>query len=340
MECDRHSFRSLRRLTLVGALLCAFLLAKAQAPAGYYDGAKGKCGKELKTALFQKITAHTQRSYSQLWTDFAKTDVRPDGTIWDMYSNATSYSPTLDHGKDYKKEGDCFNREHSFPKSWFGGDESDPMYTDLFHLYPTDGYVNYRRGNVPFGETEGKTYKSAGNFSKMGQSTVQGYTGVVFEPADEYKGDFARSYFYVVTAYEDDVPSWECEMLAGNSYPAFSDWALPMLLRWAADDPVSQKEIDRNNAVYGIQHNRNPYIDFPGLEQYVWGEKTTTAFDPDTYTASVQNVSATVKPTNSSQNVYSISGRCVHRRNSTAVTTDGTLPQGVYVVDGKKVMVK
>lgn len=209
------------------------------------------------------------------------TDRREDGKVWDMYSSTTDFTFTSDQCGTYKTEGDCYNREHSFPKSWFN--DASPMYTDLFHLYPTDGYVNNRRDNYPFGETNGEQYKSNGGYSKLGKCTSPGYSGTVFEPDDEYKGDFARSYFYMATCYEDRIATWNSDMLAHNSYPAYAKWALDMLLRWAAEDPVSPKEIARNNAVYKIQKNRNPYIDFPGLEQYVWGSKTGIPFDPDNY---------------------------------------------------------
>ena len=278
---DRRWMHRQRFLFLSSFFLIALTLW-AQAPQGYYAGAKGKKAKALKTALYSIITSHTTRSYDNLWDDFKKTDVRDDGKIWDMYSNATSYVPGGSaQGKNYSKEGDSYNREHSFPKSWFN--DAKPMYTDLFHLYPTDGYVNNRRSNYPYGETAGETYQSKGGFSKLGKSTLPDYSGTVFEPADEYKGDFARSYFYMATCYENHISSWSSPMLSGDSYPAFSTWALEMLLRWAAQDPVSEKEVARNNAVYGIQKNRNPFIDFPGLEQYVWGSMVGVAFDPDNY---------------------------------------------------------
>lgn len=272
-----------RRGLALWSVLCFALVALAQAPSGYYSAAKGKSGKNLKTALYGIVADHTQRSYKQLWTDFKTTDVRPDGKIWDMYSNVTNYEPGGSaQGANYSGEGTSYNREHSFPKSWFN--DATPMYTDLFHLYPTDGYVNNRRSNYPFGETDGEKYQSAGGFSKLGTCTLEGYSGIVFEPADEYKGDFARTYFYMATAYENKIGSWTSDMLSGDSYPAYKTWALQMLLRWAKEDPVSEKETARNNAVYGIQGNRNPYIDFPGLEQFVWGDSVLVTFDPDHYT--------------------------------------------------------
>lgn len=271
----------MKRLLSSWTLLCVLFQLWAQIPAGYYEFATGTHGSGLKTALFSIITEHTERSYKELWTDMQKTDVREDGRVWDMYSSSSDFIFIDDQCGTYKKEEDCYNREHSFPKSWFNDDY--PMYTDLFHLYPTDGYVNNQRGNYPFGETNGEKYKSNGGFSKLGKSTVSGYSDIVFEPADEYKGDFARSYFYMVTCYENRIATWNSDMLDGKSYPGFAQWALDMLLRWAAEDPVSEKETARNNKVYGIQGNRNPYIDFPGLEQYVWGEKTHVDFDPDNY---------------------------------------------------------
>lgn len=271
----------MKRYISLWTLLCALIQLWAQAPAGYYNAADGKQGRQLKTALFQIITAHTERSYADLWTDMQQTDAREDGKVWDMYSATTNYTFVNDQCGNYSGEGSCYNREHSFPKSWFN--DASPMYTDLFHLYPTDGKVNGMRGNHPFGETARPTYTSNNGFSKLGPSSVSGYSGTVFEPADEYKGDFARSYFYMATCYEDRIAGWNSDMLAGNSYPAYKQWAVDMLLRWAAEDPVSEKEIRRNNTVYGIQHNRNPYIDFPGIEQYVWGDKTGVAFDADHY---------------------------------------------------------
>ncbi len=268
-------------------LLLAFLFiasqAFAQAPSGYYDKADGKKGSALKTVLSEIISAgYNTISYDGLWTAYKTTDLRPDGKIWDMYSNITNFDPDRGHSGNYHDEGDVYNREHSFPKSWFN--EGKPMYSDLVHVVPTDGYVNNRRSNYPFGEVASVSYKSNDGFSKVGGcNSAIGYSGTVFEPNDEYKGDFARIYFYMATRYESQISSWSSPMLAGNKYPAYTDWALKMLLRWAKEDPVSQKEIDRNNGVYELQHNRNPFVDYPGLEQYVWGTHKDIAFDSQNY---------------------------------------------------------
>jgi len=278
--------------TYMTLLLAAVaLLASAAAPNGsgtYYQNANGKKGAQLKTALCGIIYNRTEKSYDYLWTAFRTTDKRSDGKVWDMYSSITKFTFGTDQAGNYQKEGDVYNREHSFPKSWFGG-EVMPMYSDLHHMYPTDGYVNNMRGNLPFGKVSNPTYSSSGGFSKVGPCSYSGYTGKVFEPADEYKGDFARTYFYMVTCYEEKLADWYSKnsesqaTIDGTKYPAFQSWQLNMLMEWATNDPVSEKEINRNNAVYGIQNNRNPFIDYPGLEQYIWGNKKDVAFDYDDY---------------------------------------------------------
>ena len=199
----------------------------------YYKPADGKKGAALKTALCGVIYDRNEggdlnTAYKALWTHFKKTDAKPNGKVWDMYSNKREMEFGTDQAGNYSKEGDVYNREHSMPNSWFGG-KVMPMYTDLHHLYPTDGYVNNKRANYPFGETANPSWKSANDFSKLGKCTYPGYDGVVFEPNDEYKGDFARTYFYMVTCYEEQLPTWYTNnaesrpTLDGNTYPGLSN---------------------------------------------------------------------------------------------------------------------
>lgn len=251
------------------------LFVLAQPKAGYYDQAIGKYSAGLKTALYLTVSEHNVRTYKQLWTDFRTTDIKPDGTVWDMYSNCT-YTfglPDQDSGSGGGSECQHYNREHSFPFSWFNSDKSSAMYTELFHLYPADKYINNERGNLPYGETATSSAKTYLNGSKRGPSSFPGYSGTVFEPIDEYKGDFARTYFYVVTAYENAVASWKSDHLSDNAYPALNSWTVDLLLKWHRLDPVSKKETDRNNAVESIQNNRNPFIDYPQLADHIWGNK-------------------------------------------------------------------
>ena len=246
----------------------------AQIPAGYYSTADGKTGAELKTALYLIIKDHDALTYSDLWTAFQTTDKKSNGKVWDMYSDNPGGTPPYeytfitDQCGNYSGENSCYNREHSFPKSWFN--DGYPMYTDLFHLYPTDGYVNGKRSNYPFGEVGSASWTSM-NGSKLGTSSYPGYSGTVFEPIDEYKGDFARTYFYMVTRYENVITTWSAEVLNGTKYPAFATWTKNMLLEWHRQDPVSQKELDRNNVIYtSFQHNRNPFIDHPEYAECIW----------------------------------------------------------------------
>lgn len=267
--------------TLLSLLLITILvITKAQAPADYYNTATGKTGATLKTALYDIIKDHTVVSYTPgVWNAFSTTDRKANGKVWDMYSDVPGgtlpyeYSMGSNQCGSYSGEGDCYNREHSFPKSWFG--DVAPMNVDIFHLYPTDGYVNGKRSNYPYGIVGTATWTSQ-NGSKLGGSSTEGYAGMVFEPIDEYKGDFARTYFYMVTRYENVVATWISNTeakptLNGTAFPAFNSWILNVLLTWNAADPVSSKEISRNNAVYAIQHNRNPYIDHPEYVNSVWG---------------------------------------------------------------------
>lgn len=262
-----------------------FSLLSAQVPENYYASANGKKGAELKTQLFDIIKKPQVSSYSTLWKFFEKTDMLPStGKVWDMYSHNPNgkQSYLFNFRKNrcgfYKKEGDCYNREHSVPKSWFK--EAPPMHSDLFHVYPTDGFVNNKRGNLPFGEVGISSWTSL-NGSKIGQNTFGDYTKTVFEPIDEYKGDFARSYFYMATAYEDKIEYWVSEQIGGSAYPGFSQWSLDLLLKWHRQDPVSLKEVRRNEAIYLIQKNRNPYIDYPELVEHVWGKQKDVPFSTE-----------------------------------------------------------
>lgn len=216
-------------------------------------------GDDLITALSKVIYTSNGVSYDGLWNAYKTTDIKP-GTnyIWDMYSNENYVVGGSKQGATYTKEGDSYNREHSIPQSWF--DKKSPMKSDLFHVYPTDGYVNNRRSNYPFGEVSSSSYTSK-NGSKLGEC-INSSIGTVFEPIDEYKGDFARTYFYMLTRYKSQIGSWGGGVFKG-SFPYLNTYFLDTYIKWAIEDPVSEKEIARNEAVYKIQKNRNPFIDHP-----------------------------------------------------------------------------
>lgn len=269
----------LYKLWAIAVMLVA-LTTQAAEPTGYYNAAEGKSGQALLKALEGIVGNHTTISYDGLWDLYKYSDVGSDGYILDMYSTA-KFKPGTNQCGSYSSVGDCYNREHSFPKSWFN--DASPMVSDAFHIVPTDGKVNNQRSNYPFGVCANGTYlagtSKAKPLGKLGKSTYSGYSGTVFEPDDIYKGDFARMYFYMAAAYNSRIASWNSDMLNKTSYPAFSTWAINMLLEWNKLDPVSEKETKRNQAVCDgnggkyKQNNRNPFVDHPELAEYIWGGK-------------------------------------------------------------------
>lgn len=264
--------------------LCALLAAWssfgafAEIPSGYYNSLNGKKDAELKTAVYEVIRNFTSvSSYTNLPDYFKRTDVRPNTNYWwDMYSD-------MDVPINIQF-GTYMNREHSFPKSWWGSTTATATqykaYTDLNHLYPGEARANQAKSNYPLGEVSTAS-KFDNGVTKVGPpvSGQGGGAAFVFEPDDEYKGDFARTYFYMVTCYQDY--RWATSymfMLQQNTYPTLNQWSVNMLLKWSREDPVSDKETQRNEKVYSIQNNRNPFIDFPDLAEYIWGNKKGETF--------------------------------------------------------------
>lgn len=323
----------MKRLTITSILACIVALTFAQGPnntGNYYQAANGKKGEALKTALFNIIKNPSVTSYSGLKEAYKTTDVRPDGYIRDWYSNTTNYVPGSAFG-NYKKEGDAYNREHSVPQSWFS--EASPMKSDIVHVFPVDGYVNNRRSNYPFGEVGNVTYQSNNNYSKLGYGkTGLGYSSLVFEPNDEVKGDIARIYFYMATCYQDRINNWSGESFTGSTaYQPFAQWTLNMLLRWSEQDPVDEVERARNAAVYTVQKNRNPFVDYPGLEQYVWGTLTDQSFSYDHYANVTRIDGVYTEPEPHNGAIYNLKGQRV----------DGQLLRpGLYVREGRKFLVR
>ncbi len=280
----------MKRIVFVFIAIFSFCFAFAKVTTStnfstYYSAANGKSGDAIRTALEGIIDGHTIVSYDNLYYLYVASDSRSDGSLWDMYSTCS-----WTHGKkkcgNYSGVCDCYNREHSVPASWFN--DASPMYTDAFHLYPTDGKVNNQRSNLMFGECSGGSYLDSDALGRAGTSTFSGYSysGKVFEPDDEYKGDFARTYFYMATRYASSCANWDNHF--SNSNSGLSNYSVALFLKWHREDPVSEKELIRNEAIYGNptynstgykQGNRNPFIDFPCLAEYIWGEYKGQAVD-------------------------------------------------------------
>lgn len=282
----------------------------AQIPAAYYNTATGS-GYTLKTQLFNIINNNTNSTstatYSQLWSLFTETAYRDnyyenDGSLLDIYSeipngaDSYEYTSTAEQcsGSTPSTEGGCYNKEHTMPQSVFNS--SYPMYSDAHFVLPTDNRVNAWRDNYPYGivttnvtavpisnsaaNNANTTPCYTSNGSKLGQNSnsgyAAGYSGVVFEPIDEFKGDIARALLYFATRYQDQIPSWSYEMFNGTGNQVFTDTFLNILISWHLLDAVSPYEIAKNNAVYNFQGNRNPYIDHPEYVCQIWSTQCAT----------------------------------------------------------------
>ena len=259
----------MNKLYLFITLIFAAVTLSAQ-PQGYYNGTDGLTGNALKAKLHSIIKNDDHLSYSAMINAYQQTDAKPNGKVWDIYSDVPNGTPPYqynfsDNCGNYSGEGDCYNREHLWAQSWTSNDGTHK--TDLHHVLPTDGYVNGKRSNYAFGEVRNASWTSR-NGSKLGNNTVSGFSGTVFEPIDEYKGDIARALMYVSVRYYQEDNSWSTSDMTNKS--VIKDWAMTMLLRWHEEDPVSDKEINRNNAVYNIQRNRNPFVDYPEFANMIW----------------------------------------------------------------------
>ena len=298
-------------------LLVLFSVSFAQAPAGYYSTATGT-GYTLKTQLYNIIKDHTVIDYAGLYVTYQTSDIdnffEKDGSVLDMYSENPAGTDPYNYSiaatqrcGNYTNEGDCYNREHIIPQSVFN--ELSPMVSDAHFITPTDGKVNGIRSNYPHSVVVTPSQTTL-NGSKLGTSTTAGYSGLVFEPIDEFKGDIARMYFYFATRYENTVAGYNYAMFNNTSNQVFTTAFLNQLLAWHNQDPVSAREIARNNAIYARQNNRNPFIDNPNYVTEIWKAgtvdteaptaptnlvvtETTTNSATLTWTASTDNVGVT-----------------------------------------------
>lgn len=333
----------MKKLYLV--LLLFPLLVFGVEPTGYYTTAVGKIDAALKTQLYTIISTGTVNvGYDGLYNVYPTSDVTADGKVWDMYSTC-SWTHGVKKCGNYSVVCDCYNREHTIPQSWFN--KESPMVSDAHHIYPTDGKVNGQRSNYPHGECSGGTTLSGGK-GRLGSSTFVEYSGTVFEPVDEYKGDFARTYFYFATRYQNIMTSF----IGGptfdhTTYPSLATWSIDLYLKWSRQDPVSEKEINRNNAIYAFQKNRNPFIDHPELAEYIWGTKKGT---PWSLTAGVDNLKITfsISPnpvqnelfvnsqeSNLSYTIYNLNGQTLQKNllNNNASISVNDLKNGMYLIE-------
>ena len=243
---------------------CADVVLPVNGQAGDFYDDIDPTSSTLVEDLAGRIGGHETVSYDGLWDVFHLTDAQSNGAVWDIYSTIPggkspySYVFGADQCGEYGGEGDCYNREHVWPSSWFGG--GSPMKNDLHHVFPTDGYVNNKRGNEPFGQV-GQPYWTSANGSMLGRTDQCDVNTTVFEPITSHKGDVARAIFYMATRYQGEDSDWSSSVATTGA--RIEPWAESVLRAWHIIDPVDAKEIARNNAVFELQGNRNPYIDHP-----------------------------------------------------------------------------
>lgn len=284
----------MKKLFLLCASLIVCLSVTAEAiPAGFYDAINGKQDSVLKTTLSLLVRGGERYEYGVnqyhsssnppewekgdlkalgTWQALPQTDMHPDGIVWDMYSNCVRYYP-----KKLGDSGCSLNIEHCLPKSWWGGDVNE-AYKDLFNLNPSDQRANSQKSNYAPGHVVKGDKFDNGSF-KMDSKSKSQYNYICWEPEEQYRGDFARAYFFMATAYE--YLEWKAypDYISNASYLMFSETIQQVLLDWHRADPVSDKEICRADKITDIQHNRNPFIDYPELVEYIWGNKKGQAVD-------------------------------------------------------------
>lgn len=306
-----------RAVAVMAAVLSATNVV-AQIPRDYYSSLTGKKGADLKTALHEIIRNADVLEYgsgsNNTWWGFYLTD-NQDGYVVDRYSNEQ---------RRFGNRGSSvsgMNIEHSFPKSWWGGSKTQ-AYKDLFNLMPSDTKANSAKLNYGMGEVTSTPTFENGSI-KVGTG-IGGYK--LWEPDEKWKGDFARDYMYMVTAYQDYT--WSDNdaknSLTTGAWPTLKEWAYKLYLSWAMDDEVDQIEVKRNNDVYSIQGNRNPYVDFPNLMEYVWGDSIDVAFNPETTKRSdkwADGGGTVVESRIYSANFHAYDGGCTVA-NATAPTAD------------------
>lgn len=257
---------------------CARCARTAEASPEYYQAADLKKGRELKVALGQITQNHSVFSYNELWYRYEVTDVVPgtENQVFDYYSPVVHYFT----GTGAAATG--MNKEHACPQSWWGKGAQCGAYSDLFNVMPSEEGANSAKSNFPLGVVGSINYSNS--HMKTGSSARHEYEGGVFEPCDDFKGDFARIYFYVATTYAN--APWGSQATVAKTcpfvtqdYPTIQAWLLPLLLQWNAQDPVSEWEVTRNERVFQEQGNRNPFIDYPQLADYIWGDSIDKVFD-------------------------------------------------------------
>lgn len=252
--------------------------------AQYASSLKGLKKEQLKNALHTLMDKKNVLKYGSgaghTWYGFWYTDRDPQtNECYNRYSDRKFYFDNSNTGRSI--EG--MNIEHSFPKSWWGKTKND-AWCDLYNLYPSDSKANSSKSNYVMGVVVNVKEQAGEGYDKVGTGYADGKLVKMWEPGDRFKGEFSRSYMYMATTYQHlKFVSEGAHQLQTGDYPTLRKWSSDLFRKWSRKDRVDQQEIKRNEAVYKLQHNRNLFIDYPNLAEYVWGDSMEVAFNP--YTA-------------------------------------------------------
>ena len=239
------------RKTILSIVL---ILCTLSVYAQYYDAVLNLSGQELYLALRNLISTNTNTDY-----------IDAKEQMFGYFDNESGLVRCVYTGQDWSvppggmPNQNLFNTEHTYAQSWFSAPQTNIKKADLHHLFPTNAQVNSSRGNLPFdvvaNHSSATTYVSYNSYYSYRGNNAQGR--LVFEPANQHKGNLARSLLYFNTRYNDTLTQANVDMI-------------PVLIQWHLLDPVDSKEIERNQDIYGYQNNRNPFVDHPEFVQRIW----------------------------------------------------------------------
>jgi len=264
---------------VIGFIHIQFNLS-GQIPSSYYTSATGLSGNDLKTALYNIIKGHHALSYDSVTIALRVTDQDPNNSnnVICIYSGF-SYAKNAFGNGTYE-----WNREHVWAQSHGNFGYVPNPGTDLHHLCPEDASVNSMKSNRDFDECTTPYTDNSG-------ATGCYYTGSDrWEPRSAVKGDVARMMFYMDTRYQGENGEPDLQLVTNifsspNYEPYYAN--VDTLYKWHLQDPVDQREINRNDTIYyKYQHNRNPFIDHPEYVALIWGgAPTEPAAYPDDFSA-------------------------------------------------------
>lgn len=250
--------------------------------AQYASSLQGLKKEQLKAALHKlmdkkKVLKYGGKGPGYTWHGFWYTDRDPQtNECYNRYSDKKFYFESTNTGNAIAG----MNIEHSFPKSWWGGHKND-AWCDLYNLYPSDSQANSSKSNFVMGVVVNVKEEAGAGYDKVGTGYADGKLVNMWEPGNRFKGEFSRSYMYMATTYQNlSFTSEGAKQLQTGAYPTLKKWSSDLFRQWSKNDRVDEMEIKRNEAVYKIQNNRNLFIDYPNLAEYVWGDSMDVEFNP------------------------------------------------------------